>query len=215
MSTYGISRAVGIIVVLGLGSVFGAQNTKSSQVTPNSAIVFLCPSRPDSVANYRFLSALAQLSSNQLRVIVKPAQIVSASDLLLFEAAYATGGQGQTNRLLDRALDQTGEQSRLKLSQLAQSLHVNAQRFERDLDQHTYLGLINEDTKVADGLGAGATTMFLNGLRVNGKLTTDRLDAISSSFSVPLPPGSIGAAIKFDVLSNGFARGEDNAQLIL
>jgi protein-disulfide isomerase len=98
---------------------------------------------------------------------------------LAAEAAFAAQAQGKFWELHDTLYKNQQALDRDSLYQHAQTLGLNAARFQRALDDGTYRAQVEADKKQAAALGINATpTMVINGRKLSGAQPLDAIAAV-------------------------------------
>ena len=102
--------------------------------------------------------------------------------LLAAEASLAAGAQGRFWEMKAKLFTDTKALKRKDLLRYAEELELDIERFERDLEQHTYRARVEEDQKAATRLGVrGTPGFFVNGVRVAGAQPAAKFNEIIAS----------------------------------
>ena len=85
------------------------------------------------------------------------------------EAAMAAKAQGKFFEMHRKLLENNGSLTRDTLLRLAKELGLDVEKFNKDLDGHTYLAAIQQEAREAEAIGAGGTpASFVNGRYISG-----------------------------------------------
>ena len=112
-----------------------------------------------------------RLGQQQIRYIFRhfPIRSIHAHAMLAAEAAEAAGSQGKFWEMHDLLFDAHGELTRTDLLSYAETLELDLNQFEHELDSHMHAEKIEADfySGVRSGVN-GTPTFFVNGSRYDG-----------------------------------------------
>jgi NhaA family Na+:H+ antiporter len=123
---------------------------------------------------------LQERFGDRLRYVFRhfPLSTAHPNAQLAAEAAEAAGAQGKFWEMHYALFEYQGPLDRAGLVRCGAELGLDAEQFERDLDEHTYAGRVREDFLSGVRSGANGTPAFyLNGERYDGAWDLDSLAA--------------------------------------
>ena len=121
---------------------------------------------------FEVVKQLQQRLGDQLRYVFRNFPLVQIHPYALqaAEAAEAAGAQGKYWQMFDLLFEHQDALDIAHLSQYAKDIEgLDIQKFEQDLQNHTFLPRIKEDIESGERSGVqGTPTFFINGVKYNG-----------------------------------------------
>jgi NhaA family Na+:H+ antiporter len=117
------------------------------------------------------IQELRERFGDRLRYVFRHLPLAQAHPAaqLAAEAAEAAAAQGKFWEMHELLYEHQGELDRRYLDDYASEIGLDVERFERELDEHTYAGRVRENFLSGVQSGANGTpTFYLNGVRYDG-----------------------------------------------
>jgi protein-disulfide isomerase len=148
----------------------GKSPYKGPKDAPITVVVFQDFQCPFSNRSQATIKKLIETYPNQIKLAFKNYPLPFHKDApLASEAALAAGEQGKFWEMHDKIF---ANQKKLKIDNLksyAQTLNLDMNKFNKDLESHRFKKIVDEDMKIAKGLGVrGTPTFFINGKKLVG-----------------------------------------------
>jgi len=127
---------------------------------------------------YPIVKAIQRKLGRALRFVFRnfPLQDMHRHAFLAAEAAEAAGAQGRFWEMHDLIYSNQAALSPAAILRRAEALHLDIDRFTRDLQSHAYAERIDEDLQSGSYSGVNGTpTFFINGYRHDGPFDIDSL----------------------------------------
>jgi protein-disulfide isomerase len=157
-----------------LGTPTEGESTNPAPSTEVVAVIFSDFHNPSCAEVSPLLEELAKARHLNLQQIFKQAPNDPAA-IPAHEAAMAAGAQGRYRAMQD-LLFRKPDATQADIDAMAQTLHLDIQRFRHALEQREFHDAVLQDIAEARGLGVRSTpTLFVNGSRVDG------IDALRSA----------------------------------
>ncbi|BDI34292.1 hypothetical protein CCAX7_63430 [Capsulimonas corticalis] len=127
---------------------------------------------------HEIVKELHKQLGDRLRIVFRNFPLVDIHPYaqLAAEAAEAAGAQGQYWEMHDTLYDHQEDLNAASLTQYAEDLSLDVERFTRELSEHTYATRVRDDFDggLASGV-PGTPTFFINGLHHKGPLDFETL----------------------------------------
>ena len=143
------------------------QGPKDAPVTVVVFTEFQCPFSKRGKAT---MEQLMEKYPDQVKLVFKHFPLgFHKQAMVAAEASMAAGAQGKFWEMYDKSFDNQKQLSIDNLKSYAKELNLDMKIFNADLESHRFKKVIEEDMKIARGLGVrGTPTFFINGKKMVG-----------------------------------------------
>ena len=192
------SAIAGLLLSLPIHAAFSAPARNSlasvgAADAPVSIVAFVDLECKFSAATVPLLEKLAAQHPQQVRLQLRQFPLSQHSHAeMAHEAALAAGAQGKYFAMVDLIQANQKQMSREQFLSYAALLHLDVNRFRRDLDTHAFQPEIDNDLAEGRALGIQVTpTLFMNGQQLSGSQDEATLSETLQSV-LPAPSDSAG-----------------------
>ena len=148
----------------------GKSPYKGPKDAPITIVVFTEFQCPFSKRGKATMEQLMEKYPKQVKLVFKHYPLpFHKQAMVAAEASMAAGAQGKFWEMYDKNFDNQKQLSIDNLKSYAKELNLDMKMFNADLESHRFKKVIDEDMKIAKGLGIrGTPTFFINGKKMVG-----------------------------------------------